>query len=77
MVKILQHLNEYIIGIVWIISLMDTLVELEKACWWIKIKQLWVIITFYVHCFATDKMYHFQHSVKSHFKKICTADLKY
>lgn len=32
MVKILQHLNEYIIGIVWIISLMDTLVELEKAC---------------------------------------------
>lgn len=27
MVKIFQHLNEYIIGIVWIISLMDTLIE--------------------------------------------------
>lgn len=38
MVKIFEHLDKYIIGIVWIIALTDAGIKLEKACCRVEIK---------------------------------------
>ena len=58
-VKIFEHLDKHSIIIVRIIGLADTFIKRNKPCCRIKIKQFWLVITFYVNGFSAYEVFHF------------------